>query len=315
MLHSEVGDAIEELDGGNINERFEILADHFIEGEEYEKGAQYSRLASKKAQKSASFADSISYAEKRILCLEKLPVTAEVQKQIIDTRSTLGLYFTQISDFVKAKEAVDPIIELAQKSGYKKRLSQIYTVVGTYNYTVEEDFVEAFRQFEEGIKISEERKDFVSLLLANYFLGVARRHNCEFEKAIYHIERAHDINVAANSLWGISTMKSNLSEIYDYQGKTELGYQTALEALQIAEESGDSFSKAMALDVFGSCLLSKGFMEEAEKHLLMAIDLSDKIDFFWGNFSVVVEFNCLLFLRTSFSSIMVNLRNNSMLYN
>jgi tetratricopeptide (TPR) repeat protein len=241
-------------------------------------------LASKKAQKSASFADCILYAEKQISCLEKLPVTAEVQKQIIDTRSTLGLYFTQISDFVRAKKVVDPIIELAQKSSYNKRLSQIHTVVGTYNYAVEEDFVEAFRQFEEAIKISEERKDLVSLLLANYWMGVARRNNCEFEKAIYHIERAHDINVAANSLWGISTMKSNLSEIYNFQGKLNLAYQTAIEALRIAEESGDSFSKAMALGLVGSCLLSKGFMEEVEEHLLMSIDLSDKIDFFWGNF-------------------------------
>ncbi|MFH1953310.1 MAG: adenylate/guanylate cyclase domain-containing protein [Pseudomonadota bacterium] len=284
-LHSETGQAIEELYGGNNEEHLEILADHFIKGEDYVKGAQYSRLASKKAQKSASFVDSIFYAEEQISCLEKLPVTADVQKQIIDVRSILGLYFTQISDFVRAKEAVNPIIELAQKSSYNKRLSQIYTVVGTYNYAVEEDFVEAFRQFEEAIKISEERKDFVSLLLANYWMGVARLHNCEFEKALYHIERAHDINVAANSLWGISTMKSNLSGIYDGQGKTELGYQTALEALHIAEESGDSFSKAMSLYALGLCLLSKGFMEEVEKHLLMAIDLSDKIDFFWGNFS------------------------------
>ena len=283
-LHNETGQAIEELYGGNNEEHLEILADHFIEGEEYEKGAQYSWLASKKAQKAASFADSIPYAEKSISCLEKLPVTADVQKQIIDKRSTLGLYFTQISDFVRAKEAVDPVIELALKSGYKRRLSQIYIVVGTYNYTVEEDFPEAFKHLEKAIKISEEIKDYVSLLFANYWLGVAKSHNCEFEKAFYHIERAHDINVAANNLWGISSMKSNYVKwIYNFQGKLNLAYQTAIEALHIAEESGDSFSKGMAEAAFGASCLLIGFMEEAEKHLLRSVDLCDKLAFHWAN--------------------------------
>ena len=285
QLHEEIGNAIEELCGVNLDEHYGILAEHFIKGENYEKGAQYSWLAGKKAQKAASFADSITYAEKRISCLEKLPVSADVQKQIIDSRSTLGLYFSQISDFVRAKEAVDPIIELAQKSGYKRRLSQIYTLIGTYNFAVEEDFDEAFKQLEEAIIISEAIKDFVSLLFANYWLGLARCHNCDFGKAISHIERAHDINVAANSLWGISTMKTNLAGIYDFQGKVKFGYQTSLEALRIAEESGDTFSKAMALLQFGRSCFLIGFMEEAEKHLSMATDLSGKIDFFWGNFS------------------------------
>jgi class 3 adenylate cyclase/tetratricopeptide (TPR) repeat protein len=285
QLHEEIGNATEELYGVNLEEYYGILTEHFIKGENYEKGAKYSRLAGKKAQKAASFGDGIPYAEKRISCLEKLPISADVQKQIIDSRCILGLYYSQLSDFVRAKEAVDPVTELAQKSGYKRRLSQIYTLVGTYNYTVEEDFEEAFKHLEEAIKISEERKDFVSILLANYWLGFARSQNCEFEKAISHIERAYDINAAANSLWGISAMKSNLAGMYVYQGKAKLAYQTSHEALHIAEESGDTFSKAIALMICGISCFSAGFMEEAEKRSLMATDLSNKIGFFWGNFT------------------------------
>jgi len=295
QLHEEIGNAIEELYGVNLEEYYGILAEHFIKGENYEKGAKYSRLAGKKAQKAASFGDSIPYAEKRISCLEKLSISDDVQKQIIDSRCILGLYYSQLSDFVRAKEAVDPVTELAQKSGYKRRLSQIYTLVGTYNYTVEEDFEEAFKHLEKAIKISEERKDVVSILLANYWMGIARRQNCEFEKAISHIERAYDINAAANSLWGISTMKSNLATMYVYQGKAKLAYQTSHEALHIAEESGDTFSKAMALMYCGSSCFLVGFMEEAEKRSLMATDLSNKIGFFWGNFASHFDLGQLYF--------------------
>ena len=285
QLHENVGDAIEELYKDNIEEYYGVLTEHYIVSENYEKGAQYSRLAGKKAQKAASFAEGIPYAKKRISCLERLPVSVDIQKQIIDSRSILGLYYTQIADFVNAKEAVDPVTELALKIDYKKGLSQIYIAIGTYNFASEEDFTEAFKHLNEAIKISEERKDLVGLLLANYWMGVARYQNCEFEKAISHIKRAHDINVASNSLWGISTMKTNWAGIYQYQGKVKLCSQMSLEALHIAEQSGDTFSRAMALMMLGLSCYSAGNTEQAEEHLLIAIDLSVKIDFFWANFT------------------------------
>ncbi|UCE53443.1 MAG: AAA family ATPase [Desulfobacterales bacterium] len=300
QLHENVGDAIEELFKDNIEEYYGVLTEHYIASENYEKGAQYSRLAGKKAQKAASFAESIPYAKKRISCLEKLPVSVDVQKQIIDSRSILGLYYTQKSDFVRAKEAVDPVTELALKIDYKKRLSQIYIAIGTYNFANEEDFTEAFKHLNEAIKISEERKDFVSLLLANYWMGVARYQNCEFEKAISHIKRALDINVAANSLWGIATMKSNLSGVYNYEGKVKLAYQTSIEALQIAEKSGDTFSRAMAHMCVGSAHYLAGFNKEAEEHLLKGANLAAKIDFLWGNFQTHWELGRLYFRNENY---------------
>ena len=55
-----------------------------------------------------------------------------LQKQIIDARTALGLYMAQMNYLVEAKEAIDPIIDLAIKQDYKRRLCQIYTILGTY---------------------------------------------------------------------------------------------------------------------------------------------------------------------------------------
>ena len=104
----------------NIIEYYEVLAEHYIISENHEKGAEYSRLAAKKAQKGASFNDAIAYCEKRIASLEKLPMAEDVQKEIIDARVTLGLYHTQTNTFAFSKEAVEPIVELALERGYKR---------------------------------------------------------------------------------------------------------------------------------------------------------------------------------------------------
>jgi predicted ATPase len=78
-LHEEIGNAIEGIHKDKIDEKYGILAEHYIKGENYEKGAEYSRLASKKAEKTVSVNDAIEYTKKRIASLEKLPQTDDAR--------------------------------------------------------------------------------------------------------------------------------------------------------------------------------------------------------------------------------------------
>jgi class 3 adenylate cyclase/tetratricopeptide (TPR) repeat protein len=285
-LHHEIGQAVEELYKDNINEHYEVLADHYIASENYEKAAAYSKLAGKKAEKAASLNDAIAYAKKRVASIEKLPKTDDVDKQLIDARTILGLYIAQMNHFAEAKEAVDPIFNLALESDYKRRLSQIYTIVGAYSTFVEEDFLEASKHLEKALEISEEVNDIISFVLANYWLGTALSLNCEFEKAYFHINKALEINVAVNNLWGIAGMKSSIGFIYCWHGKINLAYQASSEALQIAKESGDIYSKSISYNAHGVSCYCKGFFKEAVRHLVRGADLCERINnLFWGSIS------------------------------
>ena len=275
-LHADIGDAIEDVYKDNLDEHYEVLAEHHIAGESYEKGAEYSRLAERKAEKAASLNDAIAYGEKRVACLEKSPQTEDVEAKIVAARTTLGLYYSQMSYHVEAKEAVEPIVDLALERGYKRRVSQIYSIMGCYSYMVEEDFAKAFEYLEDALKIAEELNDTLSIWMANYWLGLGLSLSCKWERALYHLEKALEINVAANTLWGISLVKSMISFwVYDNQGRIDLGYRTTDEALRIAEESGDVFSKGGAYTCHGFSCYCKGFLQEAEEHLLKGIDLCE----------------------------------------
>ncbi len=146
------------------------------------KGAEYSRLASRKAEKAASFNDAIAFAKKRITSLERLPQTEDVQKQIIDARGVLGLYLAQRNYFPEAKEAIDPIIDLAIRYDYKRRLCQIYSILGEYYSFVENNYSEAYKAFKEALKISEQVNDTVTSVLASFWFGITLGWNCEFER-------------------------------------------------------------------------------------------------------------------------------------
>ncbi|MBW2608128.1 MAG: hypothetical protein JRD05_10895, partial [Deltaproteobacteria bacterium] len=272
--------AVEELYKDNINEHYEVLAEHYIASENYEKAAAYSKLAGKKAEKAASLNDAITYAKKRVASIEKLPQTEDMEKKLIDARTVLGLYIAQMNYFAEAKEAVDPIFDLALKHGYKRRLSQIYTIVGAHKIYVKEDFLEASKHLKKALKISEEVNDIVSFVLANYWTANVLCFNCEFEKAYFHINKAIEINEAVNNLWGIAAMKSTIGMFYYFNGKIDLAHKASNEALQLAEESGDIYSKALSYADHGISYYCKGFFEEAVTYLMSGADYSKRINYF-----------------------------------
>jgi tetratricopeptide (TPR) repeat protein len=254
-----------------------VLSEHFDQSENYEKGAKYSRLTAKKSEKTASLGDAIVFAAKCIECLERLPRTDAVIEDLIDARTTLGLYMSQMGYFVEAKEAVEPIVEFASKRNYKRRLCQIYIIMGAYKYMGEENFPEAFANLEKALEISSEINDVVTHFFANFWLGFSLSLDCQFAKASYYLQKALDINLAGNNLWGMSVTKSFVSTlVHCFQGKINLADETTKEALEMAEDSGDLLTKAVAYVARGWSYFSKGYLDRAKEHLLQGANLCER---------------------------------------
>jgi class 3 adenylate cyclase/tetratricopeptide (TPR) repeat protein len=213
-LHNHIGNTIEELYENNIPDRYGVLAEHYISGENFEKGARYCRLAARKSEKAGSIIDAIAYGKKQIVCLEKLPQTEAIQKNLIYARTILGLYHAQMAHNLEAKAIVDPIVDLAKKRNYKRGLSHIYYIIGQYEFQVEENFSEGFQYLEKALKIGEELNDLIILVLTNMWLGIFHLNNCEFDSSLDHYKKALEINVAANSIWGVSAIESNITWLY-----------------------------------------------------------------------------------------------------
>src|SRR6056297_3384049 len=131
-LHERIGKVIEELGKHNIDEQYEVLTDHFVKAENFEKAEAFCKRVCKKAAKKGLIGDAISYGKTRLNCLERMQLTDDVQKRLIDSRIELGFYFLQMYFFKEAKDAVAPIVEMALEHGSKRRLSRIHMIEGTY---------------------------------------------------------------------------------------------------------------------------------------------------------------------------------------
>ena len=172
QLHEKIASTIEEIYKDDICYHYGVLAGHCIASENYEKGAEYARLEARKYHKAGSYRDAISYAKKSIACLERLPQTEHIQKKIIDTRVVLSAYYLSLDYHIEAKEAVEPIVDLAVGLNYQKRMPGIYTAIGLYNIWVEEDFSKGVPYLKEVFDISAKVGDFLALWFGNYQLGL-----------------------------------------------------------------------------------------------------------------------------------------------
>ena len=226
-----------------LEEQCETLARHFMASEDFEKGAKYSQMAARKAERSSSLMEAIAHAQRRVACIEKLPETLDRSRTLVDARTTLALYLFQMSYMAEAKEAIDPIVELAQQLGYERRLAQIHTIMGSYHLMVQEECEPAFEKLQVAMSMAEKSNERLAFLLANGTLGLALAWDCRFREAAGHLQQVVDTNAAINNLWGVSVTNSNLSfYAYNYPGQVDLGYSTSQEAVRTAEQCGDILS-------------------------------------------------------------------------
>jgi tetratricopeptide (TPR) repeat protein len=286
-LHEEIGRSIEELSKENIDKQYGVLAEHFIQSGNHAKGAEYSKLAGKTAARAASYRDAIEYAKKRVFCAERLPDSADTQKKIIDARTVLAGYYTTSSHLVEAKEAVEPIVDLALALNYQRRLPGVHTAIGLYSLWVEEDFSKGFQHLDEVSKISEKLgvdvAAYMPLWFINYYMGATLSMNCEFEKCLVLFKRCMDLSAFANDVVGMIYTQGALCMTYVFQGKIDAACKSGHETLRRAKDIGGIFAKGMAYTAFGMSLYFKGLLDEAENNLLKGSDFCEKTtQVVWG---------------------------------
>jgi tetratricopeptide (TPR) repeat protein len=269
QLHERIGSSLEEIYRDNLVEHYGLLAGHFTEGDSFEKGAKYSELAAKKANRAASAAEVFNYAKNRVFCAEKLPSSDSDKKKIIDARTALAAYYINYAHIFEAYETVIPILKLAVELDYQKKLPIIYTVLGVHAFGYEENSDKGLKYLNEALRISRKTQNLISEFLTLWNLGLYFAWDCQFKEGADCFEKCYEMSRAAKNFLGISASKStNCMWNYLHQGKINLASQEIAESLKMAEETDDIYAKGLAYSAYGFLLYIKGNLMEAEDYLL-----------------------------------------------
>jgi class 3 adenylate cyclase/tetratricopeptide (TPR) repeat protein len=283
-LHGQIAAAMEEVYGENLSDYYGILAEHYLASEDHEKASKALHLAGKRAARRGSLNEAIAHAERGIAALERIPRTDHLEERLIDARIFLGLYYSIMNRHVHAYHAVEPVVDLAAKRPDPKRLSMLYGVTGSYHSFVREDFERGLKDLKKAIQISEAAQAFVSYAQASYWAGSSFFIlACDFDNGLNHLQKALQLAVAANNLWSIAGVKAQIGMLRYHQGEPLLGLDMSGEAVRLANESGDIFSKCRAYVSYGTCLYGKGLLEEAADNLAIGSEFCNRADYFLFN--------------------------------
>lgn len=286
QIHAKIAHTIEKIYKENICDCYGILSNHYMASEDHEKAAEYARLEARKYQKMASFKDAIEYAKRVVACLEKLPLNDAVRKRIIDAKVILSTYYMTLGCFFDAKNAVETVLKSALDLNYQKRLSGIYTVMGTYFIWVEEDFSKGKQYLNDVFEAAVESGNFLNLWFAKQSWGGVLCNNYQFDEGIAYLKTAFDLSMLSNNLIGVPHLKSSIAMNYNLQGKLDKAFQMSSEALAAAKESGDIISLQAAHTAHGASFYYQGHFREAEKHFLEGLTYYEKASIgSWGAFA------------------------------
>jgi class 3 adenylate cyclase/tetratricopeptide (TPR) repeat protein len=281
-LHVDIGKAIEEVYKDNLEEMVSALAEHFEQGGDFEKAAQYFRWTARRVERTSAYAEAIAFSRKRIACLEKLSKTVEVQKRIIDARVTLARNYMRINYYVEARDAITPIIDLVHQLDYRKRLPSIYAIMVAFLIMVEERQSEAetHKYLLEAQRLSLEEKDYLSLWNVYFHEGYAHTFNCEFTEGESCWLRMIEISEASGNIPGIVVAKFNIvPTVYVLDGRIDDALKISQEALHLALQIDEVNMKGSSFVGYGIAFFKKGIFPEAEENLRMGVEIAKKTDY------------------------------------
>jgi len=275
-LHEKIINTIEDEYKDEICYHYWTLARHSIACDNHEKGADYSYLEAKRCQKLALFRDAIAYAKMSVNCLEKLPQTKANQEKLINARTILAIYNLGLNYMVEAKEAVEPIVDLAEKIKCQKSLPGIYISMGTHCFGVEENFPKGIRYMNRAIEIAEDTGDLLSLWMAYSQLGIFMPHICEFRKALEYSSKCLDLSELARNPMGIALSKAYLTYSHVLRGEISPACTQCEGILDRIAESGDPYVKGTVYTHYGSALYCRGDLEMAGTYLQEGLTFCNK---------------------------------------
>ena len=294
--HGDIGRAMEVVYKDALEERSGSLAEHFKEGGDYEKAAQYFHLSARKARRASAYIEAIAFARNEVSCLEKSPMSSEVKKRIIDARVTLSRFYQMLNHYSEGKDAVAPVIDLAHGLDYRR--PAIYVAMAGYLLWIEERIKDdKERQYlTEAKRLALEENDYLSLWMAYYYEGITHGWCSEFSQGESCLAHCIEMAQLAGDVHGLGVGKHTMAlMIYGLDGRIDEALRCSQEALQLAIQADDLYLKGGAYLVHGYALFLRGSFPDAEENMMLGLGMSQKTD--WAG-SVMIAFMWLGILRS-----------------
>jgi len=240
VLHGIIGAAIEKLYEDRLPEHYEILAYHYFEGENWEKGLEYLLKSAHKSFTAYSIQDAISYFDKALEVHKKIPgASSEILIEIYSGRAEV---YATMANFKEANKNFKLLGVLAHTLGERTLEGQAFA--GSASCLIEmHDFVKGKSMALEAMKIANEDNNDTVKTGSVYALCSleSMKGNLDFglKGAIELVDLSKKTNQPDYEVYGYSYQNF----IHTWSGQFEKAISIGKEAIKKA----DAFRKALPI--------------------------------------------------------------------
>ena len=279
VLHARIGAAIEALYPDRILEHAERLAYHFVNGEAWDKAAQYCWQAGAKAAAHSVHREAAAFFEQALSALQHLPDSRGKTEQAIDIRCELRNSLFVLRKQQGLLEHLRTAERLAEALGDQRRLGRVTSYMTRY-FSAEGDFDQALACGRRALGIGETLGDVALQVETRFQLGREYYILGAYRQAIALLLK--NIETLQGELWnqrfGLPFVASAGSHSWLVRCLVELGEFArgtahAEEAVRIAEASDDALSRADAQYCVGYLCLLRGEFAKAVSALERSLAL------------------------------------------
>jgi class 3 adenylate cyclase/tetratricopeptide (TPR) repeat protein len=281
-LHRAIGLAIEELYPDRLTENYEVLAYHFLRGEEWERALHYLRDAAAKATARSAFPEAAAHLEQALVALQHLPKSRERDEQAIDLRLALRGSLVPSGEYGRGFEVLTEAEAQAKALGDQRRLGRVFALHAHHAWATV-DYRSAVDFGLRALAIATELEDVPLQVLANQMTAQTYHDMADYGSAIELFRR----NVALLSgdllgeRFGLATFPSVhsraiLAWCHAWQGDFQQARPLAEQMLAIADSRQHPASLASACQ-------GAGFAYLLQSDILAAVPLLERATTMYGS--------------------------------
>ncbi|MBW2174227.1 MAG: hypothetical protein JRF64_06220, partial [Deltaproteobacteria bacterium] len=282
MLHRLIGRAIEKLNADRLAEQYEVLAKHFVQGDEWAKALEYLCKAAEKATQTFANREAVSLYDHALEAARHIADAVDVQTLMAIYKAKADLYFT-LSDFENSRAEGKRLLSLAHRVGDKEQESVALATMGKASLRAH-DFEKALAYSDQAIEVAGAAGAKPALAAAQYTIGVAHAVRGHSDMARERIDKSltisrseGDVNDHVLSLYSLGLLKN-------WEGEYEEALHYVSEGLQIGSKHNLSVPLLQCIWAKGLALTGKGDFDDARLSLEEGLAFSEKLgDEVWGH--------------------------------
>ncbi|UCG04952.1 MAG: tetratricopeptide repeat protein [Desulfobacterales bacterium] len=268
-LHEKIGKALEKIHSEKLDELCEILAYHFVQGEDWQRTYRYCQEAGLKAYSHSAYEQALRYFEDALTAIKKLPrEKARIEKEI-DLRFNMRSPLVALGRHEDWGELIRGAEPLAREINDDARLSNVLNYLSSLHWMYGQH-KKAIELGQKALNFAQRAKHFSYQVATMSHLGIFFFNIGDYPKQIeiHQKVRKKLIGEDAFKQHGLASLPGALSRSMIVLGLAELGNfdeieKIGSEALEIAEQVRNALTLTFVYNFLAMAYLRLGKFEPA----------------------------------------------------